>query len=329
MIRAGHWKRARAVLETQIKTSPQDAQTCYLLAQVRRVFKQLDQALPLAQQAVALDSKNSNFHLELARVYGEMAEKASFLSAGALAVKFRKEVEVALRLDPRSTDALDTMMQFKYQAPVVLGGNKVEAHALADRIASVNSCQGYLAHAELAKMENDPSQEEANYLKAAQSNPTCYGALTAIADYYSQPAIAKYNEASKYAEHAVREDSKRVGGYWILARAYAHQQRWNELERVLAESAKAVPDDLRPYYEAAQGLLDVGADFPRAENYAKTYLSQEPEGEEPDVADAHRLLGLVLAKEGRNTQARLEIKIALLDRPSFKAAKRDLKSIEN
>jgi Flp pilus assembly protein TadD len=75
--------------------------------------------------------------------------------------------------------------------------------------------------------------------------------------------------------------------------------------------------------------LEIGKEFPRAESYAKKYLSQEPEGEEPDYAEAHRLLGLVFEWEGRVEEARGELKTALRLRPNFKTAKDDLKRLEN
>jgi tetratricopeptide (TPR) repeat protein len=124
-------------------------------------------------------------------------------------------------------------------------------------------------------------------------------------------------------------DPKQIGGYWILARVFALQERWSDLEQILATSEGNVPDDLRPFYEAAQALLEAGKGFPRAESYAKKYLSQEPEGEEPDSAEAHRLLGLLFEREGRNAEARAEIQTALQLRPNFKAAKDDLKRLAN
>jgi Flp pilus assembly protein TadD len=75
--------------------------------------------------------------------------------------------------------------------------------------------------------------------------------------------------------------------------------------------------------------VEVGKEFPRAEAYAKKYLSQEPEGEEPDAAEAHRLLALVFEKEGRNAEARAEMQAALQLKPNFKAAKDDLKRLAN
>lgn len=124
-------------------------------------------------------------------------------------------------------------------------------------------------------------------------------------------------------------DAGQIGAQGILGRVYAIQERWSDLEQILATAEKNVPDDLRPYYEAAQALLELGKELPRAEGYAKKYLSQEPEGEEPDSADAHRLLGLLLEKEGRSSEARTEIQTALRLRPNFKAAKEDLKRLQD
>jgi tetratricopeptide (TPR) repeat protein len=329
LILSGHWKRARAILEPQVKAHPQDPRGCYLLAEVKMSFKDFDGALPLAQHAVDLDIKNSDYHLKLGQVFGQMAARASIFSAGLLAVKFRNEVQIAIELDSRNLDALDSMMQFKFQAPPLMGGNKDEARALAEKITLLNASEGYLAHAKLAELEKNPAQVEAYFLKAVQANPKNYGALTAIARFYSQLPHAKYDEATKHAQYALLLDPNQIGAHRILARVFALQERWGDLEQTLATAEKNVPDDLRPFYEAAQALLEIGKEFPRAEGYAKKYLSQDPEGEEPDNAEAHRLLGLVFEREGRKGEARAEIQTALRLKPTFKAAKDDLKRLGN
>jgi tetratricopeptide (TPR) repeat protein len=326
---AGHWKRARNILEPWVKAHPEDAKGCYLLSEVKLTFGDLGEALLFAQHAVELDGRNSNFHLELGKVYGEMADRASYFSAASLAVKFRKEVETAIDLDSRNLDALDTMMLFKYQAPGIMGGSKDEAHSLAGKIAAINPAEGYLSRAELAELEKDPKEMETFYLEAVQANPKNYDAQASLAKFYSQPTQAKYAEAGKYAQAVIQIDSGRAQGYWILARVFAVQQRWSDLDHAVASAEKNVPDDLRAYYEAAQGLLEIGKDLQRAETYSRKYLSQEPEGEEPDTADAHRLLALVLEKEGRKPEALAEIQTALRLRPNFNAAKDDLKRLED
>jgi tetratricopeptide (TPR) repeat protein len=200
---------------------------------------------------------------------------------------------------------------------------------LAEKITLLNPSQGYLAHAELAELEENPAQMEAFFLKAVLANPKNYGARTALAKFYSQSPHARYGEATKHAQYALQLDPNQIEAHWILARVFALQARWGDLEQTLAVAEKNVPDDLRPFYEAARALLEIGKEFPRAEGYAKKYLSQESEGEEPDAADAHRLLGLVFEKEGRSAEARAEIKTALRLRSNFKAAKDDLRRLED
>jgi tetratricopeptide (TPR) repeat protein len=329
LIRAGHWKRARAIVEPRVKVHPDDSQACYYLAEVKFAFKDLRQALPLAQHAVELNGQNSNYHLELGKIFGELAARASMISAGTLAVKFRKQVEIAIQLDPGNVDALDAMALFKYQAPGIMGGNKEEAKSLAEKITLLNPAEGYLSLAELAELEKNPAQEEAFLIKAIEASPGNYDAHAELAKFYSRAPHTNYDGAAKQAHNALHLDPQRIEPYWILARVAAVQQRWSDLDQVLNAAERNVADDLRPFYEAGHVLMETGRELPRAESYAKKYLSHEPDGEEPDAADGHRLLGLVLEKEGRKDEARAEISAALTLRPDFKAAKEDLKRINH
>ena len=61
----------------------------------------------------------------------------------------------------------------------------------------------------------------------------------------------------------------------------------------------------------------------------RKYLAQEAEGEEPDAAHAHWLLGLILEKQGRSTEAVSELETAVQMNPHFKAAKEDLKRVKS
>jgi tetratricopeptide (TPR) repeat protein len=327
LIRVGHWKRARAILEPEVKAHPEDPEIAYLLVQVKAAFGDFAGALPLAQHAAELDAKNSNYHLKLGQVYGEMAARASIFAAGPLAVKFRKEVEISLELDPKNLEALDSMMQFKFQAPSLMGGDKNQARVLAEEITRLNPSDGYLAHAELAELEKNSAEVEVYYLKAVEADPRNYRALISLAEFDTHSPHAKYDRATKYAQQALQLDPSRVDAYWILARVFALQERWGDLDPILAASERNVRDDLRPFCETARALLEIGKNFPKAHASLEKYLSQEPEGKEPDAADAHRLLGILFEKEGRNAEARAEIQTALQLRPNFRDAKDDLKRI--
>jgi tetratricopeptide (TPR) repeat protein len=329
LIEAGHWKRARAILEPRVAANPHDAHAVCLLSQTKLAFGDLDGALKLAQQAVGLEDGSSNYHFQLACVYGEMADRASFFAAASLGRKFKSEVDAALGRDPTNLDALEALMQYSFQAPGLMGGDKGKARAIAEKLVQLSSVRGYLAQAELAKEAKDFAKVEECFLKAVQADPKNYEAQTALAAFYTQPSHSKTEEAAKHAREAVQLDPARAKAYRFLARALALEQRWSELEAVLSAAEGNVPDDRVPYFGAGNALLESGVDLKRAEGYLRKYLAQEPEGEEPDAAHAHRLLGLILEKQGRGTEAVSELEIAVQMNPRFKAAKDDLQRVRN
>ncbi len=327
LVEAGHWKRARAILEPRVAANPQDAQAAYLLSRVKMTFEDFDHALRLAQRAVDLDPNQANYHYQLAAVYGEMAIRVGVISGAGLVRKFKKELAAALALDPHNLDALEAQMEFYYHAPWIVGGDKAKAQAVAQEITRLRAARGYLDQAELAQDDGNASAQEGLYLKAVQADPGNYDAQTTLAGFYSQPPQNRYDRAAQYAQNAIRLDPERAGGYALLARVLAFQQRWKELDALLALATERVPDDLAPYYEAANSLLGSGQDLARAETYARKYLSQEPDGEEPGAADARRLLGLILEKQGRIAEARNELEAAVRLKPGYQAAKDDLKRL--
>ena len=329
LIDAGHWKRARAILEPRVAANPRDAEAACLLAQVKVAFGDLDGALKSAQQAVSLEDGNSTYHFQLAEVYGEMASRASMFAAASLAGKFKGELEAALARNPNNLDALDALMQYSFQAPGLMGGDKGKARAIAEKMVELNPVRGYLAQAELAREANDFAKVEESFLKAVQADAKNYEAQTSLARFYTQPSHRKAEEAEKYARAALGLDPARAKGYSILAEVLALEQRWSELATLLSASEKAAPDDLAPYFGAASALLESGVELERAKTYLQKYLAQEPEGEEPDAAHAHHLLGLILEKQGRRAEAVSELEMAVQMNPRLKAAKEDLKRVKS
>jgi tetratricopeptide (TPR) repeat protein len=326
---AGHWKRARAIVEPRLAANPRDAQAACLLSRIKLAFGDLDGALKSAQQAVALEDGNSNYHFQLAEVYGEMAASASIFAAGGLAKKFKGELDASLARDPKNLEALDALMQYSFQAPGIMGGDKGKARAIAEKLVQLSPVRGYLAQAELAREANDFAKVEECFLKAVKADPKNYEAQTALAGFYTQPSYRKMEWAEKHARETVQLDPSRAKGYSILAKVLALEQRWGELQAVLSTSERNVPDDLDPYYEAANALLESGVELERGKTYLHKYLAQEPEGEEPDAAHAHWLLGLILEKQGRSGEAVSELEAAVQMNPRFKAAGEDLKRVRS
>lgn len=246
LIDAGHFKRARAILEPRVQANPNDARAPYLLGQVRQAYGDLDGALKLAEKAAALDSRNGDYRYLVAELYGQKAEKASIFSQFGLARRFKKEAEAALALDPKLVDPRWALMEFHMQAPGIVGGNKKTAYALAQEIAHLDPPRGYLAQARLARFEKKTDSPEALYLKALEANPNSYGTRITLANFYSSDAQKKYELAEKYAREAMKLEPSCAGAYSMLAQIFALQQRWPDLDAILAQAEKNVPDFTTP-----------------------------------------------------------------------------------
>jgi tetratricopeptide (TPR) repeat protein len=331
LIKAGHWKQARALVAPQLKAQPNDAELMYLLSEIDDAFGDLDGARSLAERAVALKSSDARYHRQLADVDGETAETASLFAKGGWAKKFKAEAEQAAQLDPQNLDARFDLLEYDLQAPRMMGGGKDKAAAMAEEIAKIDPAQGDLAQARIAQDAKNAAEEESWYLKALAAKAGDYDVLTSLADFYERPPQPRLDQAAKYAGQAIRVDGGRVEGYALLASAYAGEGRSGELDTVLAQGVRSVPDDLDPYYRAGLAILDASgstASLARAEGYFRKYLSAEPEGGEPTLAHAHWRLGLVLEKEGRKPEAISELKTALRLKPDLNAAKKDLNRIE-
>jgi tetratricopeptide (TPR) repeat protein len=312
LIDAGHWKRARPLAEQRYQSNPNEGEAAYALSQVRLAFGDLDEARTLAEKAVAVDPKNYNYHYQLAVACGQTADKASLFSKAHWAKRFREEAETAASLDAKNLDARFGLLEFYLQAPRLMGGGEDKARRMADEIARIDPVSGFLAQARVASEQKDWVKERQEWTQAAAAGPTTYDALIDIANFDLRPAGGKPEdltsagppanpgEAEKFARQAAKLEPGRVAAYAALARLYAVEQRWKDLESVLAEAEKNVPDNLRPYYRAAEVLLAENKDLKRAERYFRKYNSQEPEPDSPTLADAQKQLGLVLARKGKS-----------------------------
>lgn len=324
LIEAGHWKKARAIVEARLRGEPNDPAANFFLSQIRNAFGDRESPLPLAEKAVALDASTAKYHRQVAEVLGIMAEHAGVFQQLLLARRFRKEIDTALSLDPRDIQALRDLMEYYLLAPGIAGGDAGKAAAVATSIAALNATEGFLAQARLAVFHKQTSKVEGFYRKAVEAEPGNYRARIVWAQYDLASDQPNSESAERQAREALALDRGRVEAYGILAATYADREAWNELDSILAAVAKEVPDDAAPYYRAAERLLASGRDPQRAERYLRTYLGREPEGNQPTIAEAHWKLGLALEAEGHAADATAEWKEAVRLDPTSPAT-RELK----
>ena len=327
LIERGHFKRARPLLETALRANSADPEALHLTSQLAVVWGNLDSARALAERAVKLDSANADYHYQLGSVAGQQAQRASILRRPGLAGKFRAEMNEALQRDSTHVLARFAMVQFYLQAPGIMGGDKKKARALAEGLVRTHPATGYSALLDVVIAEGDTTRREELLRKAVEVDPTGYDAGIDFASFVVGRDSARSEAAEREARALAVRHPDRPGGYALLAIILATQQRWSDLDSMLAQAERLVPDNLGPEYQAARVLQTRGDSLGRAERYLRHYLEEEPEGDSPGAAAAHWRLGLVLEKQGKLDEARREIDLAVKLQPTLEQAKKDAKRL--
>ncbi len=301
LMEAGHWKRARQISLERLKASPNDAQAHAWMSKIASSFGDLDMAVREAERAVALEPRNPAYQGQYAEACALMADRSSAVKGLIYVHRMKKAIEASLAVDPGHVDTMLVQMMFSWKAPGMAGGDRQKARRVADDIQRVSAAWGYLAHAQLADFQGDVAGAEWALRKAVLADPGFYRSRVLLAKSFCElPGPCRSpREAERYALEAIALDPSAEGGYNVLAQSYVAQKRWSELDAMLARAERMVPDDLGPYFAAAQRLVESGQDFDRAERYLQHYLSQPAEGRQPTHAEARRLMGEMSQRAGR------------------------------
>jgi tetratricopeptide (TPR) repeat protein len=325
LIEKGHHKRARTLAEQRYRENPKDPAALWAMSEVKQAFGDANAAIDLAEKAVAADPKNPRYHMRLADAVGEEAGKAGKLRQIGLGRRFKKELDTVLALDPRNPHALLLLMEFQLEAPGIFGGDKSKAHEVPSRIMSIDPALGYLAEVRLKRFDKQTDGVEALLRKAVEAKPGSYDAHLSLGQFCL--GNKKFEEAEQHAREGIRLDPERVASRRLLSASFVQQKKWSELDRILAESEKAIPDNLAPFFVAAVNCVLLNMELPRAAQYLRKYLAQEPEAESPTHADAHFWLGRALEKQAQKAEAIAEYQAALKLNPQS-PAKADLKRLQ-
>jgi tetratricopeptide (TPR) repeat protein len=329
----GHFKRAQLILADRLKSNPNDAAAHYRMSKVALAFGHWDDAIQHSEKAVSLDTKNADYQAQLAEaLVSKLSENAQlgFFDKLSLSRRYRKEADLALQLDPNNVEASSDLMEYLQEAPGMAGGDKKKAAELADHMVQVKPVHGYLMKYDMANKEKRTTDADHALQEAIRADPKSYDARIAAANFYLQQGAGAFAQSEQLARAAVALAPDRAAAYNILATLYAQQSRWTDLDSLLKDAQHAVPDNAGPFYQAAKTILlsNQGVQFPRAEQYLRTYLGQPPEGGEPSLTAAHWRLGLLLEKEGHKDQAKQELQAAVTLDPNFEPARKDLKRLQ-
>jgi tetratricopeptide (TPR) repeat protein len=285
---ADHWKRVKAECQQRLHANASDAEAYYLLSKAAVSFGNIEDAVVPAEKAVALAPSNPDYHAAAAEAYARMAQRVSVLKQVLYLHKLKRELDAAFALDPTNLDASLVQMMFSWKAPGFAGGDRGKALQVIAQLKSSHLVWGYLAEARLFE-DQDAARTQRALEQAVAIDPRFYLASVSLAEFYAETG-QRLSDAEQIAKRCIVMDAGRSAAYGVLARVYAREHRYDELDQVLRESERRVPDDLSPYFFAAQTLVTSRGDQQRADRYAHKYLSQPPEGRAPDSSQARQIL---------------------------------------
>ncbi len=326
LLDSGHYRAAVRALAPVAQARPADPQIAWMLSRADAATGDLDDAMKLAESAVAADGGNAEYHVQAAAVEGRIARAAPLLKQLTLARRAKKELDAAIALDSGNTDAQWGLAMFYYAVPQLIGGDRDKAKAVARQIADAHPALGQYYEGRLAAEMKDTASAENFYLRSAVADPNSFDTAAELAKFYieTKPDQA---QAEMWACAALHSDPSRAEGWALVARTYAWCGCWTEAVATARKSEAIDPDDLAPWYAIATAAIAKGEQIESAEGWLRKYLSQPPEGGEPGWASARWQLGLALEAENRHEEALAELRTAVDQDPVNDIARADLKRI--
>jgi tetratricopeptide (TPR) repeat protein len=291
LIANGQVDEAIARLDSQINSSPNDAQAHNLLCRAYFSLGDWDRGIADCEKAVALAPDNSQFHLWLGRIYGEKADSSSFVAAASLARRVKSEFEAAVRLNPANVDARSDLAEFYLEAPGVIGGGRAKAEAQASSLASIDPVIAYGVEARIAEKRKDYATAEWEYRQAINAS---HGSASA----------------------------------WLnLGLFYKHRQQFDQMQEALSHVRSAPLDRPEALVDAAEILIHTQRNLPEATQLLHAYLKSNAKVEQAPAFKVHFLLGAANEELGRKKDAASEYRTALSMAKEFRPAQQALQRV--
>lgn len=288
LLASGRVDEAINALHGQLSTSPNDPVAHNLLCRAYFSLEDWDRGVSDCEKAVSLAPDNSQFHLWLGRIYGEKADRASFLSAAGLAKRVAREFEAAVHLNPRDIEARTDLAEFYLEAPGIVGGGRDKAEQQANQLQELDPGKAHWVNARIAEKKKDFAEAEREYRSAIQSS---------------------HSSASAWLN---------------LGLFYKHRERWGDMEEALSHVRAAPLDRPDALVDAAEILIHTQHNIPEAIKLLRAYITSHAQVEQAPAFKVHFLLGAAAEKQGDKQNAAAEYRAALELAHEFQPAQQAL-----
>jgi tetratricopeptide (TPR) repeat protein len=253
---------------------------------------QVDKAYETATRWQEAEPENAQAAYWAGSTAGQMAMRSGMFKAIGLAKQSRNGLERAVALDPTYLEAQYALMQFHLMAPGMMGGDKDEAAAIAERIAALSPVEGHRARAQLRWSEKDVDGFLRGNRAALELAPAHRDALAAVVG--DLLAKSDFDGAKTLIDKARTADPDNIAARYQYV-------KWAALSGREAQAALAEIDALiaLPRYPDRFSLW--GAHYRRAQ---------------------------LLAKLGRKDDAIVAYQAVLKLEPKFEVASKELKALQ-
>ncbi len=291
LIASGRIDDAIARLRADSQKNPKDAESLHLLSRAYFALEQWDAAISSNEAAIAMQPNNSGYHTWMGRQYGQKADSVSFFSAPGFARKAKVEFERAVQLNGSSVEARKDLAEYYIEAPAIMGGGLDKARAQADALAHL-----------------DP--------------PSSHWVLARVAEKQK-----RFDEAEREFKAAIAASTE-PARYWLnLASFYRGRGRLDDMEKAVVAATKVPKRHPSVLFDAASVLLRGGRNLEGAVQYLREDLSSGQFLEDAPAFQAHYLMGQILEKLGRRTEAAAAYRQALSLASGFERARGALKRV--
>lgn len=257
---------ALRTVDAAIRMNSSDAPALNLQCRIYLAQGRWDDAVASCQRAVQVASDNSQYHLWLARAYGEKASRASMVSAYQTAKLAHTEFETAVSLDGQNRDALADLGEYYVEAPRILGGGYNKAEGIVTRLDALDPARAAALRAEIAEAQKDYPAAEQNW----------------------RARIAASQSSQEEAAQA-----------WMdLGSFYRRRGRYDEMLAALKSGAAADTAHGPALVDGASTLIAAGHEPQLAEQWLREYLNGSALSEDAPAFAVHSKLAALLKKQG-------------------------------
>jgi len=275
----------------QVKESSPEAKAAFERGKAAHNAGKTDEAVSCFEQAVALESTSSLYHLWLGHAYSRQLSSASFLRKPFIARRSGDEYDMAVKLDPASIDAAEARLDFFLDAPAIVGGGIDKARAEAARLATLDAYRGGIATARIAEHEK------------------------------------RWPEAERLYRSLMAEYPDRTGATDALLTILQNAKRFDEAFAIVDDRLARHPDETASLYNLGRLSAVSGQHLERGDAALRRFLTLTP-ADPVRQSNAHYRLGMIKEKMGDAAAAAAEYRAALALYPRHEPAATALKKIQ-